>query len=66
MASGYEINDQEFEKYTIDKAKLFVLLYPWFYRPPSVHKILIHGADVIRTSILPIGNCYIVFKFYLV
>jgi hypothetical protein len=66
MASGYEIKDQEFEKYTIDTAKLFVSLYPWFYMPLSVHKVLIHGADVIRTSLLPIGNFYIVFKFYLV
>ena len=23
-------------------------LYPWFYMPSSVHKILIHGVDIIR------------------
>jgi hypothetical protein len=66
MASDYEVKDQEFEKYAINTIKLFVSLYPWFYMPPTVHKILIHGADVIRTSILSIIYCYIIFKFYLV
>lgn len=59
MASGYEINTVTFEVYGIETAKLFVELYPWYYMLPSVHKILLHGADVIRHALLPIGNfCY--------
>ena len=34
---------------------LFRDLYAWFYMPVSVHKLLIHGADVIRSHLLPIG-----------
>ena len=30
-------------------------LYPWFYIPVSLHKLLIHSADVIRSHLLPIG-----------
>lgn len=60
MASGYEINTDAFETYGIQTAKLFVELYPWYYMPTSVHIILLHGADVIRHAILPIGN----FKYY--
>ncbi|XP_022163625.1 uncharacterized protein LOC111029082 [Myzus persicae] len=54
MASGYEINTDAFETYGIQTAKLFVELYPWYYMPTSVHKILLHEADVIRHAILPI------------
>ncbi|CAI6355595.1 unnamed protein product [Macrosiphum euphorbiae] len=35
---------------------MFVTLYPWYYMPSSVHKVLIHGADVIRFAPLPIGK----------
>jgi hypothetical protein len=40
----------------LDTAKWYVNLYPWYYIPASVHKILIYSADVIRFTILPIGN----------
>lgn len=56
MASGYEVNIPKFELYTKDTAKLFIFLYPWYYMPSSVHKILIHGADVINAALLPIGK----------
>lgn len=65
LASGYGIKDNGIEKYTVDMEKLFVSLYIWFYMPPSVHKVLIHGTDVIRISLLPIGNCYVLFKLLL-
>ncbi|CAI6358177.1 unnamed protein product [Macrosiphum euphorbiae] len=56
MASGHEVNIPKFELYTKDTAKLFISLYPWYYIPSSVHKILIHGADVINAALLPIGQ----------
>lgn len=30
--------------------------YPWYIMPVSVHKILFHGRDIIRSCILPIGQ----------
>lgn len=59
LACGMEIDSDRFDKYAIETAQLYVKLYPWYYMPSSVHKILIHGADVIRCAILPIGNIYI-------
>jgi hypothetical protein len=56
MSIRHEVNVSEFKMYTIDTAKLFISLYPWFYIPSSVHKILIHGADVINGAFLPIGK----------
>ncbi|XP_050530607.1 uncharacterized protein LOC126899604 [Daktulosphaira vitifoliae] len=56
MSSGHEVNVPEFKMYTADTAKLFISLYPWYNMPSSVHKILIHGADVINAALLPIGQ----------
>lgn len=56
LSSGYDINVKSFKTYALETAKLFVNLYPWFYMPASIHKILIHGADVIDSLILPIGQ----------
>lgn len=63
MASGQDINIDTFDEYGVQTVKLFVSLYPWFYMPSSVHKILIHGVDVIRFAILPIGKHFINYNF---
>lgn len=55
MACGYAVNIEAFRIYAWNTAELFVSEYPWFYMPPSVHKILIHGADIIEKVSLPIG-----------
>ena len=31
-------------------------LYPWYSMPVTVHKILVHSAEIIKTCILPIGQ----------
>lgn len=56
MASGKKINCDEFEKYARETAKLYVEKYPWWYMPPSVHKVLIHGSSVIKSFLVPIGQ----------
>jgi hypothetical protein len=33
-----------------------VELYGWYYMSVTVHKLLIHGADIIQNCIVPIGN----------
>ncbi|XP_060870944.1 uncharacterized protein LOC132945264 [Metopolophium dirhodum] len=43
-------------KYAKEAARLFVHLYPWFYLPASIHKVLIHGGDIIRAALLPIDQ----------
>jgi hypothetical protein len=63
MASGCEINVDAFEVYGIETVRIFVQLYPWYYMPTSVHKILIHGSDVIRYAILPIGKYEYIIKY---
>lgn len=56
ISRGHKINHQKFEDYAKETARLFVHLYPWFYLPASVHKVLIHGGHIIRAALLPIGG----------
>jgi len=53
--SKHDINDQKFEKYALQTALLYIDAYPWYPMTATLHKILVHGADIIRTSIFPIG-----------
>ena len=56
MASGYKINVNKFLEFALDTAKELIKLYPWYYLPPSIHKILVHAQDVINYALLPIGE----------
>ncbi|XP_034244181.1 uncharacterized protein LOC117646923 [Thrips palmi] len=52
---GAEINVAKFREYALETYQVYVASYSWYYMPQSIHKILIHGAEVIETSILPVG-----------
>lgn len=56
LSSGQQLNIKKFEEYCWSTAQLYVHLYEWFYMPPSVHKILIHGPSVVSSFALPIGH----------
>lgn len=56
LASGYEINLEEFKKLCDETRKHYLSLYSWYYMPATVHKILVHSVDVIKTAIVPIGQ----------
>jgi len=46
---------KKFEKYALQTALLYIDAYPWYPMTATLHKILVHGADINRTSILPVG-----------
>lgn len=56
LSSGLPLNKEAFREYCMATAKLYVNLYAWFYMPTSVHKILIHGADIADSFLIPIGQ----------
>ncbi|XP_072375997.1 uncharacterized protein [Diabrotica undecimpunctata] len=56
VASGYEIDSVKFQNYCIKTRKLYLSLYPWYNMPVTVHKILVHGADIIKNSLIPVGQ----------
>lgn len=56
LSSGYDINVEEFEKYASVTKDMYMNLYGWYTLPVTVHKILIHGADIIKFHVVPIGQ----------
>ena len=56
ISCGFEINIEKYRIYALETAEVFVKLYPWYPMPPTVHKILIHGHEIIQTALLPIGQ----------
>lgn len=56
LSSGYEIHTGKFKKYALKTAKMLTNEYPWYYLPPSVHKVLIHGDLVIENALVSIGE----------
>lgn len=55
LSSGMDIDADLFQDYCYNVATLYVNLYPWYNMPQSLHRILIHGHQVIRRMVLPIG-----------
>lgn len=56
IASGYDINLEAFRLYTAETKTLYMELYPWYFMPVTVHKILVHSTEIIKSCILPIGQ----------
>lgn len=49
------INYEAMKKYCEETFKLCISLYKWYKMPPSVHKLLIHGSEIIRSFEIPFG-----------
>lgn len=56
ISSGHIIHSEKYDQYALDTARLYVDLYPWHPMTPTMHKILIHGAVIIKNALLPIGQ----------
>lgn len=55
LSTRNKIDPQKFRIYAFDTAKLLLQSYGWYYMPPAVHKVLIHGAQIMSFFDLPIG-----------
>lgn len=58
MSSGHDVNVKKFKQYALETAKLFVDTYPWYPMLITVHKILIHGPQIIESDLLPVGQLF--------
>lgn len=56
IASGRNIDVYAFQNYAKETAQLYIRLYSWYYMPATVHKILFHGAEIIKDAMIPIGH----------
>ena len=55
ITCGFEINSLKFAIYCKETLNLYVSLYPWFFMPVTLHKILVHGPVIVKRMCLPIG-----------
>lgn len=55
ISSHYEIDKKLFKEYCLDTARKYSEIYYWYYMPPSLHVILIHGHRMTEIMSLPIG-----------
>ena len=55
LSSGSDVDIDKFQQYALATADLYNLHYKWYKMPPSVHKVLFHGSDIIKSLNLPIG-----------
>lgn len=53
--STYDIDPIKFGTYANETAELAIQLYPWYYMPSTIHKILLHGSEIVAAAALPIG-----------
>ena len=56
IASDFNVRVKLFEAYCHKTAAFFVSKYAWYTMSTIVHKVLIHGPKIIKSSILPIGQ----------
>lgn len=56
LSCGHPINTSAFNQYTSDTARLYVSLYNWYPMPVTVHKVLVHGSEIIEKHLIPIGQ----------
>lgn len=51
--SGEAVNVDEFKRYALETANLYMKHYSWYKLSAHVHKLLLHGGDIIENSLLP-------------
>ncbi|XP_017484189.1 PREDICTED: uncharacterized protein LOC108372867 [Rhagoletis zephyria] len=56
LSCGKQIKTQEFSVLLNETRELYLRNYGWYNMPSSVHKVLVHGCDVIKYFDLPIGS----------
>jgi len=56
ISCGYYIKEELFKKYCFETAQMAISLYGWHKMSATVHKLLINGADIIKSLPLPIAQ----------
>lgn len=56
ISSGLHININTFTSLINETKQMYLSLYAWYYMPVTLHKLLIHGPEVIKSLILPVGQ----------
>lgn len=55
LSCGHTINSERFKTFCHRTASIYVMNYPWYCMPTTLHKILIHGHRIVDSSDIAIG-----------
>ncbi|XP_039969845.1 uncharacterized protein LOC120781694 [Bactrocera tryoni] len=55
ISCEFRINFKKFNDFCIDTADLYFNKYDWYPMSATVHKILVHSAQIMEASLVPIG-----------
>lgn len=55
LNSAYRVNSAKFGQYAKETAMKYVEHSNWYPMTPTVHKVLVHGKDIIDNFLIPIG-----------
>ena len=56
ICRNFAIDADKFNTFSQETARLAISLYPWYYMPATVHKILMHGKAIIECAVLPVRS----------
>lgn len=52
-----DIDPGKYDSYAYKTAKIFIEKYSWYFMPVTVHKILLHGKQIIEFRIFTSSFC---------
>lgn len=55
ISCEFRINFKKFNDFCIDTADLYFNKYDWYPMSATVHKILVHSAQIMEASLVPVG-----------
>jgi len=55
LASKYQINSIKFGELCQQTLDIYMSEVGWFNIPPTIHKVLVHGQDIVEACPVPIG-----------
>jgi len=55
ISSFHKVNTIAFKELLKETFDIYLANYSWYYMPQTVHKILVHGCDIIQNTNIPIG-----------
>lgn len=55
ISCEYEVDAKKFKDFCEETAKLYLKEYDWYPMSATLHKILIHGSQILEAAVLPLG-----------
>ena len=56
ISCGFEVDINAFENFAKETLNNYLEHYSWYFMPVTMHKLLFHGAALIKHALVPIGQ----------